>query len=299
MDKDDFVRNPFLEAWHDAMIIGAIIMVIGGIGLYIYHNIRVLSIQNHKDKYDFINLKEIRTYKFVFICFGLAVMMAINLYGMNKVHVMGLWFFIRLFISIAGGTLIVYVAYLILDYYYPTILNRKLRKWRYTPRVSKTGTPMRLLGEEEEDVHLQEGMKAEESAFSVDYDVWMDEASGEVLVEKYPGHLQALQCGSCGFYTMRVQREEITRQPTAAGPGELIKHYQCSYCKAVRATAFNISTKEANDYKGAASRKFKKTDSTIELVRVEIHSSISGKKFYEFQNVDQAVRFLEGYNTEK
>jgi hypothetical protein len=104
MDKDQFIRNPFLEGWHATMIVGAIIMVVGGIGLYIYHNIRVLSIKNYKDKYDFINLKEIRHYKMIFIFFGLSAMMAINLYGQGKVHVMGLWFFIRLFISIAGGT---------------------------------------------------------------------------------------------------------------------------------------------------------------------------------------------------
>jgi hypothetical protein len=166
------------------------------------------------------------------------------------------------------------------------------------PRVSQAGNKMRLLGEEEEDVHLGEGMRAEESAFSIDYDVWIDESSGEVLVEKYPGHLQALQCGSCGFYTMRVVREEITRQPSATAPGELIKHYQCSYCKAVRATSFNISTKEAEDYKTTATKKFKKANN-IELVRVELHSAVSGKKFYEFQNLDQAVKFLEGYDVEK
>jgi hypothetical protein len=298
MDKDEFIRNPFLEGWHAAMIVGAIIMMIAGVGLYIIHQIRVMSLKSYKEKYDYLNKKEIRQYKLIFLCFGLAAMMAINLYGQGKVHVMGLWFFIRLFISVAGGTLVVYVAYLILEYYYPTILNRKLKKWRYSPRVSKAGNKMRLLGEEEEDVHLGEGMKAEESAFSIDYDVWIDETSGEVQVEKYPGHLQALQCGSCGFYTMRVVREEITRQPVGTTPGELIKHYQCSYCKAVRATSFNISTKEANDYKVSATKSFKKTNN-IDLVRVEIHSAISGKKYYEFQNVDQAVKFLEGYDVEK
>ncbi len=298
MDKDDFLRNPFLEGWHMTMIIGAIIMALAGIAIYIIYNLRVASIRNYKEKYDYINTKEIRQYKLVFICFGISAMMAINLYGQGEVHVMGLWFFIRLFISVAGGTLVFYVSYLILEYYYPTILNRKLKKWRYTPRISKTGAKMRLLGEEEEDVHLEEGMRAEESAFSIDYDVWIDEASGEVLVEKYSGHLQALQCGSCGFYTLKVIREEITRQPAGGGPGELIKHYQCSYCNAIRATAFNISTKEADDYKATASRTFKKSNN-IELVRLEIHSSVSGKKFFEFQNVDQAVRFLQGYDVEK
>lgn len=298
MDKDEFIRNPFLEGWHVAMLVGAILMVLAGIALYVIHHLRVMAIKNYKNKYDYVNLNEIRQYKLIFICFGLAAMFAINLYGQGKVHVMGLWFFIRLFISIAGGTLVFYVSYLILEYYYPTILNRKLKKWRYSPRKSKAGSQMRLLGEEEEDVHLEEGMKAEENVFSIDYDVWVDEASGEVLVEKYPGHLQALQCGSCGFYTMRVVREEITRQHTPTMPGELIKHYQCNYCKATRATAFNISTKEADDYKAIATKTFKKSNN-IDLVRVEIHSTVSGKKYFEFQNVDQALRFLQGYDVEK
>jgi hypothetical protein len=280
------------------MIVGAIVMLIAGFAVYVFHAIRVSSIRDYKHKYDFIATREVKAYRLVFICFGISAFLAINLYGMGKISVMGVWFLVRAFIAMAGGTLIYYVAYLILEYYYPTILNRKLNKWRYMPRVSAAGNEMRLLSEEEEDVHMEEGMKAEESAFSIDYDVWMDEKSGEVKIEKYPGHLQALKCNSCGFYTMRVTKEEITRQPSKTAPGELIKHYQCLYCKAVRATAFNISTKEADDYKRPTTHKFKRNNN-IDLVRVEIHSTLKGKKFYEFQNLDQAVKFLEEFDGEK
>src|SRR3970282_1099425 len=117
-------------------------------------------------------------------CFAIAALLFINLYGSSKLNEMGVWFFVRLFISIAGGTLVGYVACLIMDYYYPPSLSRKLKKWRYKPRISATGNEMRLLGEEEEDVHLEEGMQAEESAFSIDYDVWLDEHSGEVKIKK-------------------------------------------------------------------------------------------------------------------
>ena len=290
--------SSFLDAWHSTMIALSIAMLAIGFILYLVHKVRIGSINDYKAKYDYINLNEVKNYRLVFICLGLSAMMAINLYGMGKVDKMGVWFFVRFFISIAGGTLIFYVAYLILEYYYPTILHRKLKKWRYMPRVSAAGNEMRLLSEEEEDVHMEEGMKAEESAFSIDYDVWMDEKSGEVKIEKYPGHLQALQCNSCGFYTMKVVKEEITRQPSKEEPGELIKHYQCLYCKSVRATAFNISTKEADDYKAGITHKFKRNNN-IELVRVEIHSSVKGKKYYEFQNLDQAVKFLEEFDSEK
>ena len=75
----------------------------------------------------------------------------------------------------------------------------------YTPRINQqSGNKMRLLREDEEDVHLDEGMRAEEDVFSVDYDVWIDEMTGRTQVEKYPGHLEALQCNNCGFFTMKV-----------------------------------------------------------------------------------------------
>jgi hypothetical protein len=225
-------------------------------------------------------------------------MLLINLYGMGSLKTIGVWFFVRLFISIAGGTLVAYVAFLILEYYYPTILNRKLKKWRYMPRIGKSGVKLRLLGEEEEDVHWEEGMLAEESAFSLDYDVWIDEKSGDIQIEKYPGHLQALKCNSCGFYTMKVVKEEITKAPTKDAPGELIKHFQCYYCKSVRATAFNISTKEADDYRKAPAHTYKRNKS-IDMIRLEVHSSTGGKKFFEFQNIAQAQKFLDEYDSEK
>ncbi len=290
--------SPFLEYWHFAMIIGAIAMATIAIVIYVIHNVRVSTISDFKGKYDYINSNEINIYKKVFLCFGISVMLIINLYGMGDLQTLGVWFFVRLFISIAGGTLVAYVSFLILEYYYPTILNRKLKKWRYMPRTGKSGNKLRLLGEEEEDVHLEEGMLAEENVFSIDYDVWIDEKSSEVKIEKYPGHLQALKCNSCGFYTMKVVKEEITRQPAKDAPGELIKHFQCYYCKSVRATAFNISNKEAEDYRSATRHTFKK-NKNIDIVRVEIHTSMGGKKFFEFQNIGQAQKFLDEYDSEK
>ncbi|HEY8513548.1 MAG TPA: hypothetical protein VIL31_16430 [Cyclobacteriaceae bacterium] len=286
---------PFLIFWNNAMWIGGIIMIAAGIVLYIAHKVRVMSIADYKARYDYLNSREIRTYKMVFLCFAIAAMLFINLYGSNKLNEMGVWFFVRLFISLAGGTLVGYVAYLIMDYYYPTILSRKLKKLRYAPRTSSAGNPMRLLSEEEEDVHLEEGMQAEESAFSVDYDVWVDEATGEVKIEKYQGHLEALKCNSCGFFTMQVVREEIVTPATATAPGELIKHYQCRYCKSVRATAFNISNKGPEDYSLANLKSGFRKNKNIDMVRIEIHSNTTGRKFFEFDSTEQARKFLSEY----
>ncbi len=55
-------------------------------------------------------------------------MLILNLYGMTKLHELGVWFFVRLFISIAGGTLVrLCCISLCWNSYYPTVLNNKLR----------------------------------------------------------------------------------------------------------------------------------------------------------------------------
>ncbi|MBL7857489.1 MAG: hypothetical protein JNM57_07355 [Cyclobacteriaceae bacterium] len=280
------------------MLIGAIAMIAIGILIYLIHKLKVASIKDYKGKYDYINRKEIKNYEWIFICIAISAAMVINRYGMDKLYEVEIWFFVRLFISIAGGTLVGYVSFLILEFYYPKVINKKLTKWRYMPRVNpKTGKKMRLLAEHEEDVHLDSGMKAEEDVFSIDYDVWYDESSGDVLIEKYQGHLQALKCNNCGFFTMKVVREEITRQATATAPGELIKHYECSYCKSIRATAFKISTMEADDFK-KEKHVFQKNKDVV-LVKVEIRSAAGTSKFFEFADLMQAQKFLDEVNEKK
>lgn len=287
----------FLDIWHYGMIAGAIIMFIVGVLIYLVHNLKVSAIREYHHKYDYLNKNEIKNLKKVFYCWGVAVAFAINTYGMGEVTEVGIWFVVRMFMAIAGGTLIGYVAYLVLEYYYPTRLDKKLKRYRYATRINpKTGNKMRLLSEEEEDVHLDEGMIAEENVFSIDYDVWMDEKTGDVKVEKYEGRLQALQCNSCGFYTMRVVKEEVTKHPEGTEPGELVKSYQCTYCKSVRATSFRISTKEADDYK---KDKFKfRKNKNIDLVKLEVHTVSGERKHYEFQNLDQAQKFLSEFDSE-
>jgi hypothetical protein len=283
--------SPFLNAWHIAMLYGAIGMGALALLLYLYHHLKVATLKTPKEKYDYISQREIKNFELVFIFLAIAAAMIINRYGMDKIQEVTVFFFVRLFVSIAGGTLVGYIAFLILEYYYPSRLDYKLKKWRYMPRINpKTGNKMRLLAEHEEDVHMDAGMKAEEDVFSIDYDVWKDEKTNDILIEKYQGHLQALKCGNCGFYTLKVVREEITEQPTPTSPGELIKHYECSYCKSVRATAFKISTMEGDDYKKESS--VFKNNKDVVLVKVEIRSASGGSKFYEFGDLLQAQKFL-------
>ncbi|TRX59629.1 hypothetical protein FNH22_10550 [Fulvivirga sp. M361] len=281
------------------MMFGSAAAVVIAVLIYIIHNVRVSSLNDYKKKYDFIRENEIKSYKYAFIVLAIGVVFIINTYGSGTLEFDAIWFSVRAFIAIAGGTLVGYIGSLILQYYYPTKLDKKLKKWRYMPRVnSETGNKMRLLREDEEDVHLDEGMRAEEEVFSMDYDVWIDEVTGTTKVEKYEGRLEALQCNNCGFFTMKVVREEIIQQATDTSEGELVKHYECQYCGSIRATQFHIAKEENYEAFRPEKMEFKK-NAMVNLVKVDIHSNMGEKKSYDFQNVEQAQKFLEEFDIEK
>src|SRR5258706_2132069 len=291
--------SPFLTTWNDAMFIAVILSAALTVLVYLLYHLKVSLFKDPKKKFDYINANEIRWYKRVFFFIGLTIACAINMYGYGRFTELDLMFFVRLFLSIAFATLISYVATLILQYYYPTKLNFKLRKLRYSPRINpKNGHKMRLLSEDEEDVHLNEGMQAEENIFSIDYDVWVDESTGDVKIEKYDGHLVALQCNNCGFYTMKVLREEISEKNEDGSPKELIKHYQCGYCKNIRATAFNVTKKEVNDYK-LQKPKLQRNTRKIELVRIDLHSTLGAKRSFEFKSIEELEKFLKEFDFDK
>ncbi len=289
----------FMSNWYTVMSICTIVSVALAIVVYLIYKMLVSAKTDPKQKYDYINANEIKWLKRVFLILGIAAAFAINLYGSDKYSGLGLWFFVRIFISVCAATLIGYVAALILDYYYPTPLNFKLRKLRYTPRINpKTGNKMRLLSEDEEDVHLDEGRQAEENIFSIDYDVWMDEKTGDVKIEKYQGHLVALQCNNCGFYTMKVLKEEIVERNEDGSPKELLKHYKCSYCENVRATAFIVSRKEVEDYKNQKP-KTRGNVKNLDAIKLELVSTLGKRKSYEFSTVAEAQKFLTEFDFDK
>lgn len=210
-----------------------------GIGVLIlfYLLIRLATIRNPKAKYDFINLHE----KKLLLYASIAFIVAGGCYVTSLLATEPLYIFVGLFVSIMFGLILGVIIYNYLEYYYPTLREKRLQRLRYKPRISKAGNKMKLLSEAEEDVHLDEGMQAEENIFSVDYDVWVDEQTNETRIEKYKGHLHAEKSPTCGYYTLRVVREEIIESPTEDKEGTLIKHYECSYTKYRTQKVFNIA----------------------------------------------------------
>lgn len=158
---------------------------------------------------------------------------------------------------------------------------------------------MKLLSEDEEDVHLDEGMQAEENVFSVDYDVWVDEETGDIQIEKYPGHLIAYQCNSCGFKTMKLVKEEIITAPTEYTTGEMIKNYKCTYCATKRSRTVKVArlSQTESHYELPAHLHFKEEEK-VNMVTLEILVSNGKTKIFEFTSTRQASDFLKEFKLE-
>jgi DNA-directed RNA polymerase subunit RPC12/RpoP len=211
--------------------------------IVIGHVIRLATMNDAKAKYDFINRTEIRTLWFASIILIIGCCFFAN---SNVPEFTPLWIFVRLFTTVSMGMIVALIVQNLLKFYYPFYIEKRLKVLRYKPRISpKTGKAMKLLGEEEEDSYLDEGMQAEENVFSIDYDVWKDLETGYVKIEKYSGHLHALRCPECNYQTFKVTREEIVKTPTVEEEGELTKHYQCGYCgyKAKKNVVLRMSQK--------------------------------------------------------
>lgn len=291
----------FLDIWHIVMLAIAVVSGAAAIFNIVSHWIKTAAIKDYKEKYDYISLNEIRKLNRTIGALAIAFAAFVNSTYQEVVRSDEIWIFVRLFISICFGALFYYIFSLAIKYSYPASLAKKLRKLRYKSRRSPAGNKMKLLSEDEEDVHLDEGMQAEEEVFSVDYDVWVDEKTGYVKVEKYPGYLEALKCNSCGFQTMRVIREEIISHPTRETKGQLIKHYQCKYCKSKRKKVFKIATlKAANEpYELPNELHFRHERNAIELIKIEMKTSDGHKSEFEFSNLQDARNFIENLEEEK
>ena len=244
--EEEIIDPHKYDAWNNLAQNVALGFWAVGILIILGYIIRLSTIGGNKDKYDFINRHEIKTLWIATIVLVIGGCFFVN---SNIEELTTLLIFVRSFTTIAFGILVALVVQNLLKFYYPFFIERRLKVLRYKPRISpKTGKPMKLLSEEEEDVYLDEGMQAEENLFSMDYDVWKDEVTGYVKIEKYAGHLHATQCPECNYQTFKVVKEEILKVPSETEEGELMKHFLCSYCgyKAKKTVTLKAATKFAN-----------------------------------------------------
>jgi hypothetical protein len=223
--------STFFSAWDQYMYVGAAICVVCGVLILLYHELKVLQLKDYKQKYDYVNLHEIQYFWYAIIAFIAAAAIYANSIATDKILSEGIrWFYVRIFITASFAVIAYNAFYSLVRIYYPRQLEKRLSKLRNTPRVSPDGNVMRKLSESEEEHHLDEFQKTSDNVHSIDYDVWIDEKTGFKKIEKYAAYQHVEECSECGFFTMKLETEEIEQAPTFEDQGILMKHYKCSYC---------------------------------------------------------------------
>lgn len=220
--------STFLGLWDQYMFIGAVAGVVFGILVLAYYEFKVMQIKDLKEKYDFVNQHEIQYFWYAVIALIAAVAIYANTLFTGKIEREGMrWFYVRLFITAGFGVIAYNFCSSMVRIYYPRHLEKRLMRLRNSPRLSPEGNLMRKLSESEEEHHLEEEMK---NVHTVDYDVWIDDKTGTTKIEKYPAYQHAEECSQCGYFTLRIDEEEVEHAPTANEEGVLLSHYKCSYC---------------------------------------------------------------------
>lgn len=235
----------FLVSWDIYMLYLCYAAIGIGVLIFIYYEINAARVKDLKDKYDYINLHEIKYFWYTVMSFIIAACFWGLTVRTEKIAYSGMIFFwVRLFIVVSMGFITYFIFFSLLKIYYPKYVEKRLDKLRNTPRVSPAGNQMRKLSEEEEDAYMDADMIAEEANIhSVDYDVWLDEKTGYKKIEKYNSYQHADKCPNCGYYTLRMEREEIKQEPTAFESGLLLKHYKCGYCNHREASELRLAPK--------------------------------------------------------
>ncbi|MCX8490237.1 MAG: hypothetical protein ORN54_04140 [Cyclobacteriaceae bacterium] len=242
------MRHEFVLTWDRYMNYGVTASIVGAVLVFLYHKFRVLQLKSYKDKYDYVNLHEVRYFWYSILGLIFAIAFYANTLATERILTKGyIWFGICIFITICFVLIFYFIFYSMVKIYYLRSVERKLLKLRNTPRISPEGNIMRKLDETEEDAHLEvDKITEEENVHSVDYDVWLDDKTGYKKIEKYDSYLHAVECSECGFFTLKIDKEEIEVKPTVDELGLLLKHYKCSYCGHREAREVKIARLSSN-----------------------------------------------------
>ena len=298
MNKSQYLD--FLARWQEVVFILAFVALGLAVLNYIAFKVKFATLKTYKEQFDLTCMQQTKMLFRTHVVTAIAIFLFANTVSYETMKVESTWFFVRLFVVFCIGFLYVYIAHLLLKFYYPSKLMKRLHKLRYSPRVNpENGKTMKLLNEEEEDAYLDDEMQAEENVCSVDYDVWIDSSTGYTKIEKYKGHLSILECDRCHFKTLRLVQEEVIKEASETEGGELLKEYKCSYCNRIKrkTTVLSHKIKEKYDVAHLIDDPLAH-DGGISVVKVEIHEHHGKVQEFDFQNIDQARHFLEEFDSE-
>ena len=186
MEEFDPKYVSFLDTWNGWINIIALVFVGIAAILSLYYLVRLLAISNPKRKHDFINNNEINMFWYSMLNLTIAGGLYLNTVANTYVQEEVMHFIVRLFITASFTTIFALIFNSLIKVYYPFKVNRRLNQLRHKIRVNpNNGNKMKLVSEEEEDKHMTDEMIEEEARAAVDFEVWLDEETGDTKIEKY------------------------------------------------------------------------------------------------------------------
>jgi len=135
------------------------------------------------------------------------------------------------FMSFLIAFMVGYGFWAYVKYYYPFILEKRLKKIRFkTMRSTTTGNRLRLLNELEEDEFLSKEMIEKEDNLEADFDVWIDDSNKQTVTMQYDITDDAFVCSNCNFRTLKENSETVLKEATREESGLVMREYRCTYC---------------------------------------------------------------------
>jgi uncharacterized protein len=114
---------------------------------------------------------------------------------------------------------------------------------------------MRKLDENIDDQYLQKGQITEEQVKSIDYDVWISDEPGDILILAYKRWFSSYSsCPKCNYKTYYKEYDRIIRSATYSSSGEGERKYVCRHCKHSKITRYTIPRKTKSSSSSSSSR---------------------------------------------
>jgi len=226
----------FIDHWHQITHIWSIIAIAVSALVLMYYFLVLTSCKTLTEKYEFINTSEIKLFWYAGLSASISFALFLNAL-IVRVHgtSSNIELIAKVFVSMIIGLVLAYSINKYLYGYYPNQLAKRLHGLRFAPRYNPASNiKMRMLTEEEEDVHLTQEMIENEHIYANEYDVWLDEETGYKIIEKYPGDLSRVICENCNYRTAKLYKEETEKEPTGTHEGLFVKSYRCSHCEHVQ-----------------------------------------------------------------
>lgn len=136
----------------------------------------------------------------------------------------------------------------------------KMDHLRNDPYPCETcGAVMQKLDENKDDAYIEKGQVAEETAKSVDYDVWActkDDSHKKLTLVYRNLNSKAVECAKCHYFTLMPDGTEVVVPATTSSAGWGYILSRCHFCdhrEQVRYTIPKISTSSSSSSSGSSS----------------------------------------------